>query len=208
MNLPSRYLRRCVTAGLLSTIALSLSACAESPPPVTTHVVVQPQVELMSGGSKSLNYTPWYIHTWELAGPADTHIGGGGPNVMPAHDDGSPSGGAKETCCTSIPHNWQPELRLTVRWLVFKDVKKLGAKAPGDWYKAESVQIAKYDGHQVGSIWAIFLPGDRVRLMVADGNSSGGNDLNHRPPDNDPYIVQGVRDDEWNRLYRDGGDAQ
>ncbi|WP_321800304.1 DUF3304 domain-containing protein [Burkholderia sp. BCC1988] len=203
MNSTLRHLRRC--AGLLSAIVLSLSACAESPPRATTHVMVQPQIELLSGGSKSLNYTPWYIHTWELAGPAGTHIGGGGPNVMPVHDDGDPSGGGAETCCTSIPHDWQPDLRLIVRWLVDK---KQDGKTPGYWYKAENVQIAKYDGHQVGSIWVIFLPGDRVRLMVADGNSAGGNDLNHRPPDNDPYIVQGVRDDEWNRLYRKGGNAQ
>ena len=114
-----------------------------------------------------------------------------------------PAGGA-ETCCASIPHDWQPDLRLTVRWLVFKDVKKLGAKAPGDWYKAENVQIARYDGRQVGGVWAIFLPGDRVRLMVSDGNSSGGNDLNHRPPDGDPYIVAGIRDDDWNRLFPNG----
>ncbi|WP_321800302.1 DUF3304 domain-containing protein [Burkholderia sp. BCC1988] len=154
-----------------------------------------------------MNYTPWYIHTWELSGPTGTGIGGGGRNAMPVQDNGRPSGGSG-MCCTSIPHDWQPDLQLTVRWLVFKDVKKFGAKAPGDWYKAENVRFARYDGHQVGDIWAIFLPGDRVRLMVSDGNSSGGNDLNHRPPDNDPYIVQGVRDDEWNQLYRKGGNTQ
>jgi hypothetical protein len=60
------------------------------------------------------------------------------------------------------------------------------------------VRFGQYDGHHVGDIWANFLPGDRVRLMVSDGNSSGWNDLNHRPADDDPYFVQGVLDDEWN----------
>ncbi|MGA7814388.1 DUF3304 domain-containing protein [Caballeronia sp.] len=105
----------------------------------------------------------------------------------------------------AIPLDWQPDLRLTVRWLADK---KQDGKTPGYWYKAENVQIAKYDGHEAGGIWAIFLPGDRVRLMIADGNSSGGNDLNHRPPDSDPYIVQGVLDDQWNQLYRKGGNTQ
>ncbi|WP_126284722.1 DUF3304 domain-containing protein [Burkholderia stagnalis] len=205
LHLVSRHLRRSVGAGLLSVIALSLSACAEPLASTTSHVVVQPRVELLSGGSKSLNYTPWYIHTWELAGPAGTKIGGGGPNVMPVHEDGRPSGGGAETCCTSYPLDWQPDLRLTLRWLVDK---KQDGKTPGYWYKADNVRIAKYDGRQSGGVWAIFLPGDKVRLMIADGNSSGGNDLNHRPPDNDPYIVQGVRDDEWNRRYRDGGNGQ
>ena len=116
-----------------------------------------------------------------------------------------PPAGRSETCCGSIPHDWQPDLRLTVRWLADK---KQDGKTPGYWYKAENVQIAQYDGRQVGGIWAIFLPGDRVRLMVSDGNSSGGNDLNHRPPDNDAYIVQGVLDDQWNQLYRKGGNTQ
>jgi hypothetical protein len=148
-----------------------------------------------------LNYTPWYIHTWELAGPAGSGIGGGGPNVMPIQEDGSPSGGGAETCCTSIPYDWQPNLGLTVRWLVDKDPH---GKKPLVWYKAENVLFGQYDGHQVGAIWAIFLPGDWVRLMVSDGNSSGWNDLNHQPLDSDPYIVQGVLDDEWNRLFPNG----
>ncbi|MFC6945046.1 DUF3304 domain-containing protein [Paraburkholderia dipogonis] len=31
-----------------------------------------------------------------------------------------PSGGAGETCCMSFPLEWQPNLKLTVRWLVEK----------------------------------------------------------------------------------------
>jgi hypothetical protein len=54
------------------------------------------------------------------------------------------------------------------------------------------------------AVWAIFLPGDRVRLMIADGNHEGGNNANNRPADDDPYIAQGALDDEWNRLYPNG----
>jgi hypothetical protein len=185
-------------------VALSLGACADIQVHPPAAVAASPSIELSGGGTKALNYTPWYIHTFEIDGPAGSGIGGGGPNVMPMHEDGSPSGGAKETCCTSYPLEWQPDLKLTVRWLVFKDVKKLGAKAPGYWYKAENVRIAQYDGSQAGGVWAIFLPGDRVRIMIADGNHDGGNNVNNRPADNDPYIAQGVLDDEWNRFYPNG----
>jgi hypothetical protein len=70
------------------------------------------------------------------------------------------------------------------------------------------MQIAQYDGSQSGGVWAIFLPGDRVRIMVADGNASGHNSVARRPADDDPYVAQGVLDDEWNRLYRKGGNAE
>jgi len=161
---------------------------------------------LLSSGSKALNYTSWYIHTFEIAAPPGSGIGGGGPNVMPAHEDGSPSGGGKEMCCTRLPVEWQADLRLTVRWLVDK---KQDGKTPGYWYKAENVRIPQYEGRQAGGTWAIFLPGDRVRIMIPDGiDPNGGNNPDIRPPDNDPYIVQGVLDDEWNQLYRKGGNAQ
>ena len=114
---------------------------------------------------------------------------------------GRPVGGAG-VCCTSIPEEWPPDLKLTVRWLVDK---KQDGKTPGYWYKAENVRIAQYNGENAGGVWGIFLPGDRVRIMVSDGNHDGGNNPNNRPADNDPYIAQGVLDEEWNRLYRKGG---
>jgi hypothetical protein len=193
---------RAATAGVLSALALSLAACTGIRPSAATPVALPQRVELLGGGTSALNYTPWYIHTFGIRGPAGTDIGGGGPNVMPAHEDGRPSGGGAESCCTSIPREWQPDLKLTVRWLVDK---KQDGKTPGYWYKAENVRIAQYDGQQAGAIWGIFLPGDRVRIMVTDGNHDGGNNPNNRPEDNDPYIAQGVLDDERNRLYRKGG---
>jgi hypothetical protein len=195
--------RRVAKALVLPALCLSLVACAgvqqdaviaaDSPPPVK-----------IGGGMDvlALNYTPWYIHTFSITGPKGSGIGGGGPNVLPIRTGGKPSGGGKAVCCMSYPAEWQPNLMLTVRWLVDK---KQDGKTPGYWYKAENVRIAHYDGANANEAWGIFLPGDRVRVMITDGNLNGGNNPNNRPADNDPYIAQGVLDEEWNRLYRKGG---
>ncbi|WP_081052963.1 DUF3304 domain-containing protein [Burkholderia vietnamiensis] len=193
---------RVAATSLLSALCLSLAACAGGQPNAAVPVEVSHQVRLLSGDTKALNYTPWYIHTFAITGPAGSGIGGGGPNVMPVRADGRPSGGGKAVCCTSLPVEWQPDLKLTVRWLVDK---KQDGKTPGYWYKADNVRIAPYSTGNTGDAWAIFLPGDRVRIMLTDGNHDGGNNPNNRPADNDPYIAQGVIDEEWNRLYRKGG---
>ncbi|TCW85052.1 hypothetical protein C5O80_07390 [Burkholderia sp. SRS-46] len=190
---------RVVRTSLLLALCLSLAACAggqQTGPEVP--VEVPQKVRLLAGDTKALNYTPWYIHSFALFGPSRSGIGGGGPNVMPIKANGRPSeGGGK--CCTSLPAEWQPELKLTVRWLVEK--KRADGKKWGYWYKAENVQIAPYSSGNTGDAWAIFLPGDRVRIMLTDGNRDGGNNPNNRPADNDPYIAQGVIDEEWNRRY-------
>jgi len=91
-----------------------------------------------------------------------------------------------------------------VRWKVDK---KQDGKTPGYWYKAENVRIPYYSTQTYG-VWVIYLPDDRIRVMITDGNHDGGNNPNNRPSDNDPYIAQGVLDDEWNRLYRKTGDEE
>lgn len=187
---------------LFAVPSFFLAACTSIQPGTPNAVVAPHRIELSGGESHTLNYTPWYIHTFEIAGPLESGIRGGGGNTMPLREDGSPGEGGG-MCCTSYPVDWQPDLSLTVRWLVYKDVKRLGAKAPGYWYKAENVRIPQY-GRPTYGIWAIFLSGDRVRIMITDGNHDGGNNPNNRPADNDPYLVQGVLDDEWNRLYPDG----
>ena len=190
---------RVAVVSVVSAVCLLLAACAGGQPNETSVPVEVPHpVRLMSGDSKALNYTAWYIHSFALFGPSGSGIGGGGPNVMPIKANGRPSeGGGK--CCTSLPVEWQPELTLTVRWLVTK--KRRDGKKWGYWYKAENVRIAQYNGANAGGIWSIFLPGDRVRIMVTDGNRDGGNNPNNRSADNDPYIAQGVLDEEWNRRY-------
>ncbi|WP_081052965.1 DUF3304 domain-containing protein [Burkholderia vietnamiensis] len=190
---------RVAATGLLSALCLSLAACAGGQPNAAVPVEASHRVRLLSGDTKALNYTPWYIHTFAITGPSGSGVGGGGPNVMPVRADGRPSGGGKAVCCTSLPAEWRPDLKLTVRWLVEK--KRPDGKKWGYWYKAENVRIAPYSSGNTGDAWGIFLPRDRVRIMLTDGNHNGGNNPNNRPADNDPYIVQGVIDEEWNRLY-------
>lgn len=190
--------RRAIGAALAMFCAV-LGGCAMGPLGGGAPVEVPHHVELLSGDSRALNYTPWYIHTFAMTGPSGSGIGGGGPNVTPAEANGRPSGGGAAVCCTTLPAEWQPDLRLTVRWLVER--KRSDGKKWGYWYKAENVQLAPYRSGNTGDAWAIFLPGDRVRLMLADGNHDGGNNPNNRPADNDPYTAQGVLDQEWNRLF-------
>ena len=194
--------RRIAISVALPVLCLTFVACTTGQSATVTSVEVPRRVKLLSGDTKALNYTPWYIHTFEITGPAGSGIGGGGPNVDPMEAGGRPAGGGAAVCCTTLPAEWQPDLRLTVRWLVDKTQD---GKTPGYWYKAENVRIAPYNSGNTGGAWGIFLPGDRVRVMLTDGNHTGGNNPNIRPADNDPYIAQGVLDDEWNRLYRRGG---
>ncbi|MBU9135874.1 DUF3304 domain-containing protein [Burkholderia multivorans] len=186
-------------SGLVVVLLALLTGCTNLPADESPEIQKPKRVESSSGGTRTLNYTPWYIHTFSISGPKGSGIGGGGPNVMPMRDGGRPSGGGAETCCTSYPREWQPDLRLTVRW---KADKKMDGKTVGYWYKADNVRIPQYDGSRSGGVWAIFLPGDRVKLMVADGNANGRNSVMARPTDDDPYVVKGMLDDEWNRLYR------
>ncbi|WP_080970960.1 DUF3304 domain-containing protein [Burkholderia cepacia] len=189
---------------LMGVLTVLLGGCGGLRANTPTTVEIPKRVELTSGGTKTLNYTPWYIHTFSISGPKGSGIGGGGPNVMPVREDGRPSGGGAETCCSSYPSEWQPDLKVTMRWLVFKDVKRLGAKAPGAWYKADDVRIPQYDGNRTFGVWAIFLPGDRVKIMVADGNANGHNSVGTRPSDDDLYVAQGAPDEEWNYEYPNG----
>ena len=192
--------RRCVAFFVaLPVFCLSVAACTTGQSATVAPVEVHHHVKLLSGDTKALNYTPWYIHTFEISGPAGSGIGGGGPNVAPMGADGRPSGGGAAVCCTTLPAQWQPDLRLTVRWLVQK--RRPDGKIWGDWYKAENVRIAPYGSGNTGAAWGIFLPGDKVRIMLTDGNHSGGNNPNNRLLDSDPYIAQGVVDEEWNRRY-------
>ncbi|WP_244130279.1 DUF3304 domain-containing protein [Burkholderia sp. BCC0044] len=190
---------RGVGTGLLAALCLSLMACAGGQPNATVPEDVSRPVKVGGGMDVfALNYSPWYIHTFSMIGPSGSGIGGGGSNVLPIKANGRPSEGGG-MCCMRYPLEWQADLTLTVRWLVEK--KRPDGKKWGYWYKAENVRIAPYDGANANHAWGIFLPGDRVRVMITDGNRDGGNNPNNRPADNDPYIAQGVIDEEWNRRY-------
>jgi hypothetical protein len=200
MNMNSKKYLAGLAAAVITAV---LSGCSSLHADVPETIVIPKRVESGSGDSNSLNYTSWYIHMFSISGPKGSGIGGGGGNTMPMDDNGRPSeGGGK--CCTSYPVEWQQDLKLTVRWLAFKDVKRLGAKAPGTWYKAENVQWPPYEGRQAGGVWMIFLPNDRVKAMIADGNANGRNSVRVRPSVDDPYVAQGVVDDEWNEKYPNG----
>ncbi|MBU9307315.1 DUF3304 domain-containing protein [Burkholderia multivorans] len=186
-------------SGLVVVLLALLTGCTNLPAHESSEIQTPKRVELSSGGTKTLNYTPWYIHTFSISGRKGSGIGGGGPNVMPMRDGGPPSGGGAETCCTSYPREWQPDLRLTVRW---KADKKMDGKTLGYWYKAENVRIEPYITDQTSGVWAIFLPGDRVKLVVGNPNARDLAPNAGPPAASDPYVVQGTLDEEWNRLYR------
>ncbi|WP_246327058.1 DUF3304 domain-containing protein [Burkholderia guangdongensis] len=182
--------RRGIQAVALAAV-LGLGACDRHPGPMAQSFDLSnlpKHYDTLGVGASTLNYTPWYIHEWGLEGPEGSSVAGGGPNVFPAEANGKPYGGSGDMCCSDIPSVWQPDLRLTVRWLVDK---KQDGKTRGYRYKAENVRIPKY-GRVMGGLWAVFLPGDRVCIMVPDGQKNDANDPDVRPSDNDPYIAQGV----------------
>ncbi|WP_321813909.1 DUF3304 domain-containing protein [Paraburkholderia sp. J69-2] len=185
--------------------ALGLGACDKHPGPMAQSLDLlnlPKRYDTLSVGASTLNYSPFYIHQWAIEGPEGSGVTGGGANVFPVEADGKPSGGGGDMCCSDVPSAWQPDLKITVRWLVYRSEDKTT-----NWYKAENVRIPKY-GEVMGNLWAVFLPGDRVRIMVADGQKGDANDPGVRPADDDPYIAQGNVDQEWNRLYSDGAIAQ
>ena len=146
------------------------------------------------GEVSGLNYTPYYIHTFNLKGLDDNGIKGGGPNIQPARSHDLPSGGGGGKCCASFPKKWRPGLKVVVRWIADK---KLDGVTYGSWYTAEA-ELPEY-GQRAGALFAIFLPGDRVKLMVQDGNANGHNSLEVKPTDGDPYVAAGTVDEELTR---------
>ena len=184
----------------LATLVAS-AGCTAIQAQSTVPINVPPRIELQSGDIDAMNYSPDLVAMFGIEGPAGSRIGGGG-NVEQIKSNGHPStsGGS---CCTRLPAVWQPDLKLTVRWLAYMDE---GNKVVKSWYKAENVRIPKYDGRSAGTTWVVFLPDHRVRVMEPDGiDPNGGNNPDIRPAENDPFIAQGVRDEESNKRYLDGG---
>ena len=155
------------------------------------------------GGVSGLNYTPYYIHTFNVKGHDDNGISGGGPNIQPASPDNMPSGGGKETCCASFPKKWRPGLKVTVRWIANK---KLDGIAWGAWYKAEA-EVPEY-GNRTFGMWALFLPGDRVKIVIRDGKDDGPSSIVVKPSDDDPYVAVGTVDAELTRQDEERNEKQ
>lgn len=181
---------RCVCALLLAGLGL-LAGCDDRSQ--IARMETDDPDEMREGDVSGLNYTPYYIRTFRVTGH-DNGIRGGGPSIQPARPDNIPTGGAASNCCATFPVKWRPGLKITVRWIANK---KLDGIAWGSWYKAEA-EVPEY-GPATYGMWAIFLPGDRVKIMVMDGNANGHNSVRTRPADNDLYVAVGKVDEEANR---------
>jgi len=186
--------------GAATILVLALAACATPAQQPLPQVVVPNFGKLQSGDVTGLNYSTDLIYTFGFEGPKYSGISGGGGPVHELSRSGR-IGEAGVSCCGTLPAVWQPDLRLTMHWLAYEEA---GDKVVKHWYKAENVRIPKYDGTQAGYIWGVFLPGHRERLMVTDGNPSGGNNPDIRPPESDPYIAQGLRDTEFEQQLKEG----
>jgi len=151
----------------------------------------KPRPVVNPGGVRGRNYTPHYIVGFGITG--ENGMRGGGPNIWRAEGDG-PAGGGKETCCIGIPEVWKPGMKVTIRWGA---EKVADGKTPAIHYMAEA-RIPEY-ARETAGMWAIFLPDNRVKVIVRDGNPNGKHNVWLRPSDDDPYVAQGVIDEEANR---------
>ncbi|MGO4813701.1 DUF3304 domain-containing protein [Cupriavidus sp. 2MCAB6] len=187
--------RLCVSLSLVA----ALGACSDRLSAWLSPLFSDAEVEaastpdrMLSAGVSGFNYTPYYIDGFGITGPDGS--GGGGPTIMPA-PPGERTGGGAENCCISIPAVWRPGMSVSIRWTVNK---VLDGKTPGLVYRATST-LPEY-GELSGSMWAIFLPGDRVKVMVSD--STNGRRADIRPGDDDPFIAHGVLDEEETKGVR------
>jgi len=143
------------------------------------------------GGVRGRNYTPHYIGGFSFTG--ENGMRGGGPNIWRANEKG-PGGGGKEMCCAGIPEVWKPGMKVTIRW---RAEKVADGKTPATHYVAEA-PIPQYS-RQTAGMWAIFLPDNRVKVMVRDNSADSPYSVWERPADDDPYIAHGVIDEKIQR---------
>ncbi|WP_335582924.1 DUF3304 domain-containing protein [Cupriavidus sp. USMAA2-4] len=85
-------------------------------------------------------------------------------------------------------------MKVKIRWLVEKIPDGV---TYGSWYQAEA-ELPPY-GRATYGLWAIFLPGDRVKVMVRGSVEAGYTNVWTRPSDDDPYVVVGTLDEAANR---------
>ncbi|WP_454762701.1 DUF3304 domain-containing protein [Cupriavidus campinensis] len=188
---PKRY-RQWLTVLMLLGGVTALSVCSEN---LFTNFAAMTagapeKDDIVAGSVRGLNYSPDYIHSFSVSGPRG--MNGGGGNMIPAGKNGR--GEAGERCCIGIPQPWRPNTQLHIEWE--RDRRPYDRK--DDWSEFEvltaTVVVPEYGPNTYG-FWAIFLPGDRVKVMVMDGNANGRNSVKTKPTDDDPFLVQGVRDD-------------
>ncbi|MGH8789511.1 MAG: DUF3304 domain-containing protein [Cupriavidus necator] len=175
---------------LLSALGV-LSACSgESRTDLAAKTTVGVEKEHISPGSaRGLNYSSDAIYSYYVTGPRG--MNGGGSNMGPAYKEGPAEPG--EMCCVGIPQPWKPNTQLKIEWE--RDRKPFDYKdRSGLAVLTATVTVPEY-GPDTYGFWAIFLPGDRVKVMVMDGNANGHNSVRTKPADDDPFVVHGVRDE-------------
>lgn len=168
-----------------------LSACSgESRTDLAAKTTVGAEKEHVSPGSaRGLNYSSDAIYSYYVTGPRG--MNGGGANMGPAYKEGPAEPG--EMCCVGIPQPWKPGTQLRIEWE--RDRKPFDYKdRSGLAVLTATVTVPEY-GPDTYGFWAIFLPGDRVKVMVMDGNANGHNSVRTKPTEDDPFVVQGVRDE-------------
>lgn len=114
-----------------SVLLLSLAACSEND---------NASIEL-----SGLNYT----NTWITAFSVDSY---GGHGIEPN------GGGGKFVCCVTIPRQWRPGMKVTVRWAEDERIAS-------SW-KERVVDIPKYTKQDISTFAVHFYPDDTVQVLV------------------------------------------
>ncbi|MGH8790069.1 MAG: DUF3304 domain-containing protein [Cupriavidus necator] len=152
---------------------------------------------IYAGGVRGLNYSHDYIHSFSVSGPRGME--GGGGNMIRAGKEGP--GEAGERCCIGIPQPWKPDTKLEIEWELDRSPYD-GDIQNGLEAMRATVTVPPY-GPETYGFWAIFLPGDRVKVMIMDGNASGHNSVRTKPTEDDPFVAQGVRDDAQTKEFKE-----
>ncbi|MFJ4292705.1 DUF3304 domain-containing protein [Cupriavidus sp. NPDC089707] len=182
----SRKRARPWLAALVMLGALSaLSACSDDSRPDLSDTAAggADKEKINPGGVRALNYSSNGIYSFSVTGPRG--MNGGGGDMNPASPEGPSQPG--EVCCIGIPQPWQPNTQLRIERE--RDRKPFDYKdRSGLAVLTATVTVPEY-GPETYGFWAIFLPGDRVKVMVMDGNANGHNSVRTKPAVDDPFVV-------------------
>ncbi|MFB0827921.1 DUF3304 domain-containing protein [Chromobacterium violaceum] len=98
------------------------------------------------------------------------------PEQAEAADMVKPYGASGIMCCVSLPAKWQPGMKLVVQT---KDETK--AKTAAEWSKENiplqfrTVEVPRYAEGDVGTVWVLLLPDDKLALVVSRYDPSNAN---------------------------------
>ena len=187
---------RLINAASVLVLILAVAACHSQQTPASRNAnaveAEQSDDESYPAGVSGLNYSTSYIASFSIT-DAEGRTGGG-PNIAPSDGDGKPAGGGAEKCCVVVPAKWREDMSVTVRWERDTHPYDEADRSGDQWLKAIA-KVPPYGPTQY-NFWVQFLDGDRIRVRVDDGSPLG------MPSENDPYIAQGVLDDEANNAMQ------